>query len=186
MTPQANSSTSVGTHLGCCVGIGLMAWLGCASAAAQAAIYRCGHEYTNAPRDTHQCQRLTEQAVTVITGLRPPVARTGVAPDGPVLDEARTKAEPLRAVTALQSERDAQARTVLDRELARMQQQHQRLQQEYHQGAPTKWAAAQTDPYPHLDRVTALKAAIDRTERDIDSLQREWARRPWTAKTLKP
>ena len=66
-----------------------------------------------------------------------------------------------------------------------MQEQHQRLQQEY-QGAPAKWAAAQTDPYPHLDRVTALKAAIDRTERDIDSLQREWARHPLTAKTLKP
>ncbi|MEY4027378.1 MAG: hypothetical protein RLZZ329_1098, partial [Pseudomonadota bacterium] len=37
------------------------------TAAAQAVIYRCGTEYTNAPRDMTQCERLTEQAVTVIS-----------------------------------------------------------------------------------------------------------------------
>lgn len=186
LSPQVNCRRPVGTGLWRAVGIGCL-WLSLScSIAAQSVIYRCGHEYTNAPRDTHQCQRLTEQAVTVISGVRPPSARTGGAPDGPVVDEARTKAEPSRPVTAVQSERDAQARTVLEQELARLQQQHQRLVHEYNQSMPAKWAAEQSDPllYPH--RVAALKAAMDRTERDIDSLQRELARRPLAVKTLKP
>ena len=186
MRPQTNSSRPVGAGLWRAVGIGCLGLGLCGSAAAQAVIYRCGHEYTNAPRHISQCERLAEQAVTVISGLRPPSARTGVAPDGLAADEARTKAEPLRPTTALQTERDAQARTVLDQELARVQQQHQRLVQEYNQGAPAKLATEQTTPHAYHDRVAALKAAIDRTERDIDSLQRELARRPLALKTLKP
>ncbi|MBP6244888.1 MAG: hypothetical protein KA411_04415, partial [Limnohabitans sp.] len=152
----------------------------------QAVIYRCGTEYTNAPRDMTQCERLTEQAVTVISGLRPSSARTSVMADAPGVDELRTKTEPARPVTALQGERDVQARTILDQELQRVQKQHQGLVQEYKQGAPVKWASEQAAPHKYQDRVTALKAAIDRAERDIDSLQRELAHRPLAMKTLKP
>lgn len=189
MRPQATSSRPAGTGLWRAVGIGCIGCLGLSSsysAAAQAVIYRCGHEYTHAPRDISQCQRLAEQAVTVISGVRPPSAHTAVAPNGPVSDEVRTKVEPVRAVTALQSERDAQVRTVLDQELVRLQQQHQHLVHEYNLGMPAKWAAEQSDPLPYPRRVAALKAAIDRAERDIDSLQRELARRPLAVKTLKP
>jgi chromosome segregation ATPase len=152
----------------------------------QAVIDRCGTEYTNAPRDMTQCERLTEQAVTVISGLRPSSARTSVMADAPGVDELRTKTEPARPVTALQGERDVQARTILDQELQRVQKQHQGLVQEYKQGAPVKWASEQAAPHKYQDRVTALKAAIDRAERDIDSLQRELAHRPLAMKTLKP
>lgn len=158
------------------VGIGLLALGLSSTAAAQAVIYRCGHEYTNAPSNLQQCERLTEQAVTVISGLRPSSARASVMADLPALDEQRTKTEPTRSVTALQSERDVQARTILDQELQRVQKQHQGWVQAYKQGAP------------HLDqgRVTLLKADIERAERDIDSLQRELARRPLVMKPLKP
>jgi chromosome segregation ATPase len=152
----------------------------------QAVIDRCGTEYTNAPRDMTQCERLTEQAVTVISGLRPSSARTSVMADAPGVDELRTKTEPTRPVTALQGERDVQARTILDQELQRVQKQHQGLVQEYKQGAPVKWASEQAAPHKYQDRVTALKAAIDRAQRDIDSLQRELAHRPLAMKTLKP
>lgn len=152
----------------------------------QAVIDRCGTDYTNAPRDMTQCERLTEQAVTVISGLRPSSARTSVMADAPGVDELRTKTEPARPVTALQGERDVQARTILDQELQRVQKQHQGLVQEYKQGAPIKWASEQAAPHKYQDRVTALKAAIDRAERDIDSLQRELAHRPLAMKTLKP
>jgi chromosome segregation ATPase len=152
----------------------------------QAVIDRCGTEYTNAPRDMTQCERLTEQAVTVISGLRPSSARTSVMADAPGVDELRTKTEPARPVTALQGERDVQARTILDQELQRVQKQHQGLVQEYKQGAPVKWASEQAAPHKYQDRVTALKAAIDRAQRDIDSLQRELAHRPLAMKTLKP
>nr|WP_315136462.1 hypothetical protein [uncultured Limnohabitans sp.] len=152
----------------------------------QAVIDRCGTEYTNAPRDMTQCERLTEQAVTVISGLRPSSARTSVMADAPGVYELRTKTEPARPVTALQGDRDVQARTILDQELQRVQKQHQGLVQEYKQCAPVKWASEQAAPHKYQDRVTALKAAIDRAERDIDSLQRELAHRPLAMKTLKP
>jgi hypothetical protein len=152
----------------------------------QAVIDRCGTEYINAPRDMTQCERLTEQAVTVISGLRPSSARTSVMADAPGVYELRTKTEPARPVTALQGERDVQTRTILDQELQRVQKQHQGLVQEYKQGAPIKWASEQAAPHKYQDRVTALKAAIDRAQRDIDCLQRELAHRPLAMKTLKP
>ena len=186
MKHQAVSAGAVWPSAWRAVSIGLLA-LGLSwTAAAQAVIYRCGTEYTNAPRDMTQCERLTEQAVTVISGLRPSSARTSVMADAPGVDELRTKTEPARPVTALQGERDVQARTILDQELQRVQKQHQGLVQEYKQGAPVKWASEQAAPHKYQDRVTALKAAIDRAERDIDSLQRELAHRPLAMKTLKP
>ena len=186
MAYQAVSGWAVWSSVWRVVGVGLLG-LGLSwTAAAQAVIYRCGNEYTNAPRDMTQCERLTEQAVTVISGLRPSSARTGVTADAPAVDEWRTKTEPIRPVTALQTERDGQARTILDQELLRVQKQHQGLVQEYKQGAPAKSAAEQASPHHYQNRVTSLKAAIDRAERDIDSLQRELARRPLAMKTLKP
>jgi uncharacterized protein Yka (UPF0111/DUF47 family) len=52
---------------------------------------------------------------------------------------------------------------------------------EYNQDEPVKWASESRNHQKYLDRVAALKAAIDRSERDIDSLQRELARRPVAA-----
>ena len=156
------------------VGLGLLCWSW--AAGAQSVIYRCGHEYTNAPSPLQQCERLAEQAVTVISGLRPSSARASGMADVPAPDEQRTKTEPARPVTALQSERDVQSRTILDQELQRVRRQHQVWVQAYKQGTP------HADP----ERATALKADIDRAERDIDSLQRELARRPLAMKPLKP
>jgi uncharacterized protein Yka (UPF0111/DUF47 family) len=56
------------------------------------------------------------------------------------------------------------------------------LQQAYQQGEPEKWASEARNHQKYLDRVAALKAQIERTERDIDSLQRELARRPVSPK----
>lgn len=151
------------------------------SGLAQEAVYRCGQEYTNAPRDASRCERLAEQAVTVITGVRPQAAPASPSTDSQAPESPRTKAEPARASTVRQTERDVQARTILVRELERVQKQHQTWVQAYKQGAPIQLSPEHAAPLPDHERVAALKAAIDRAERDIDSLQRELA-----LKTVKP
>ena len=161
-----------------------LAW--CASGVAQEVIYRCGQEYTNAPRDPSRCERLAEQAVTVITGVRSQPAPAVAMPAAQMPEEERTKAEPSRTVTDRQSERDVQARTILAQELERVQKQHHDLLLTYNQGAPLKLASEQTSPLQYHERVATLKAAIARTGRDIDSLQRELSRRPVAVKASKP
>lgn len=149
----------------------LLAWACCPAAQAQQTIYRCGQEYTNAPRDPQRCEPLASQAITVINGTRPVPAQPSPAPQG-------MASVPTRTPDVRQTERDAQARTILTQELDKARAQHAQLVQTYNQGAPEKWATESRNHQMYLDRVAALKAAIDRTERDIESLQRELERHP--------
>ena len=160
---------------------------------AQQAVYRCGQEYTNAPREPALCEPLAPQAITVINGTRPaiqPQASTAAAvptrsaPAEPVATapnaagQPRTSAVPTRLPDVQQSERDGQARTILMQELDKARAQLAQLVHSYNQGEPEKWAAETRNHQKYLDRVAEMKAAIERTERDIDSLQRELSRRP--------
>jgi hypothetical protein len=157
---------------------------------AQQAVYRCGQEYTNAPREPGLCEALAPQAITVISGTRPtasPAAgavvssrSTSAEPAAPVASagQPRTPAVPARTPDVQQSERDAQARTIVMQELDKARAQLAQLVQSYNQGEPEKWAAETRNHQKYLDRVAETKAAIERTERDIDSLQRELTRRP--------
>ncbi len=170
------------------------------SAQAQQAVYRCGQEYTNAPREPALCEPLAPQAITVISGTRPtaslaatpsavPVRSTpnesgAAAPE--VTGQPRTSAVPARTPVVQQSERDAQARTILTQELDKARAQLAQLVQSYNQGEPEKWAAETRNHQKYLNRVAEIKAAIERTERDIDSLQRELARRPVQASRRTP
>lgn len=164
-------------------------------AQAQQAVYRCGQEYTNAPREPALCEPLAQQAITVINGTRPtlqpypqPQAASAVptrsAPSEPVASapnaagQPRTPAVPTRLPDVQQSERDGQARTILMQELDKARAQLAQLVHSYNQGEPEKWAAETRNHQKYLDRVAEMKAAIERTERDIDSLQRELSRRP--------
>jgi hypothetical protein len=165
------------------------------SAQAQQAVYRCGQEYTNTPREPALCEALAPQAITVIGGTRPaPQARsvplptpaaasTRSTPSDPgaavaTAGQSRTPAVPAPTPDVQQSERDAQARTIVMQELDKARAQLAQLVQSYNQGEPEKWAAETRNHQKYLDRVAEMKAAIERTERDIDSLQRELARRP--------
>jgi hypothetical protein len=162
-------------------------------AQAQQAVYRCGQEYTNAPREPALCEPLAPQAITVINGTRPvpqlqPQATTALpklsAPAEPVATapaaaaQPRTPAVPSSLRDVQQSERDAQARTILMQELDKARAQLAQLVHSYNLGEPEKWASETRNHQKYLDRVAEMKAAIERTERDIDSLQRELARRP--------
>jgi hypothetical protein len=160
-----------------------MSWLQTASA--QEVVYRCGNEYTNAPRDIQLCERMAAQAVTVITGTRPAPARV-IAPAANPVGEARSTVEPPRGQNPQQVERDLQARTIVSHELDKARQQLTLLVQEYNDGEPVKWASESRHHQRYLDRVASLKSAIERTQRDIDSLQRELDRRPVVAGTRTP
>ena len=85
---------------------------------------------------------------------------------------------PARTPDVQQSERDAQARTILTQEMDKARAQLAQLVQSYNLGEPEKWANETRHHQKYLDRVAEMKAAIERTERDIDSLQRELTRRP--------
>jgi hypothetical protein len=154
-------------------------------ASAQEAIYRCGQEYTNAPSDVRQCERLAPQAVTVIPGTRPSLARAPTSAPSAVSNEGRST-EPVRALSPQQAERDLQARTIVGHELDKARQQLTVLVQEYNDGEPVKWASESRHHQRYLDRVSSLKASIERTQRDIDSLQRELDRRPAVVSTRSP
>ena len=138
---------------------------------AQEQIYRCGQEYTNAPKEPSRCERLSPQSVTVIPGPRP--ARVDASASAVVSTVA-----PALNADAPQRQRDQQARTIVATELERTRLRHAELVQEYRQGAPAKTEADAASPQKYQERVAQLKAAIERHERDMDSLQRELARRP--------
>lgn len=178
LTHRRLSSILGGVLFGAGMSWGVAAW-------SQEVIYRCGNEYTNAPRDIQQCERMAPQAVTVISGTRPAAMRA-VAPAVSPGPESRTTSESPRGQNPQQIERDLQARTIVSHELDKARQQLNSLAQEYNNGEPVKWASESRHHQRYLDRVASLKAAIERTQRDIDSLQRELDRRPVVAGARTP
>ena len=138
---------------------------------AQEAIYRCGQQYTNAPQGQSGCTRVvTAPAGTVIGGTQAhgSGARTALVEGTASVPDSRTKADSSRAQPQAQRERDAQARVILMQELAQARQQHEQLLQTF--------KAHERAKSPEKMQIT--QAAIERNQRDIDSLQRELARRP--------
>ena len=138
-----------------------LACLACA-AAAQQAVYRCGSAYTNAPQDAQRCERLSLPTVTVIPGTQvhaaPPQAPGSAAVPN------------LRADAAPQRQRDEMARTIVVAELDKARERHAQLLQARRQ---LEGSGSTLQP----QQAEQLQAAIARTERDIDSLQRELARK---------
>ena len=127
---------------------------------AQSAVYRCGQDYTNTPVDAQRCERLALPSVTVIPGTQV---------QAPAALAAASSPASMRVDDAPQRQRDAMARTIVVAELDKARAQHAQLMQAWRQLPPA------AGPQPPQAR--ELKAAIDRVERDIDSLQRELARK---------
>lgn len=142
------------------------------SALAQQVVYRCGQEYTNAPADASRCERLASQAVTVIAGTRVQGAAAAPSPS------ASAAAGASSAVASVpQKQRDDMARSIVSNELEQAQRRHADLLAEYRQGEPLRLSDEAQNPPKYQERVARLKAAVDRSQRDIDSLQRELARK---------
>lgn len=187
---RANAKRTALAVLFLCAAAGVMVGGPARPALAQEPVYRCGREYTNTPKDLGQCERLAEQAVTVVWGARPPGLESAVgAPSvgaGAEASGPRPKAEGGRTGPEQQMARDQMARTVVSEELDRVRQQLVQWRAEFAQAQPARSAAERPSPPKYTDRAATLKAAIERAERDIDSLQRELARHPLAAKTPSP
>ena len=141
----------------------LLLTLAGSAALAQQPVFRCGQEYTNAPVDPARCERLAGPAVTVIPGTRVQTGTTPAVSEAPPSSPSVVKVE-----SASQKQRDDMARAIVSAELDKARQRHADLQLQYRKAEQPTDSAAQSQ----------LKAAIDRAQRDIDSLQRELDRRP--------
>lgn len=137
-------------------------------------VYRCGNEYTNDGRDAaaRGCRLLEGGQVTILQS-RPPTAVTQVGTASP----AAASSPALRVDSTAQRGRDQQARQILGAELDRSRARLQELQAQYQEGQPER-QGNERNYQRYLDRVAQLKTEIERTQSDIDGLQREISRLP--------
>lgn len=135
------------------------------AALAQPPVYRCGQQYTNAPADPGRCERLSGQAVTVIPGTR---VQTAEAPAAGRAVTGTPQLPAAKVAEADQRQRDGMARAIVSAELDKARQRHAELERQYRQAPP---------PHDSAPR-SQLQAAVERAQRDIDSLHRELSRHP--------
>ena len=160
----------------------------CSAAMAQNRVYRCGNDYINNEAEAKRrgCVVMEGGNVTVIQSQSPRSAplpsssgssratSSGAASSS---SSSSSAAAPGSSVsTATQSSRDSDARAILEAELNGAQERLANLEAEYNGGFPVRTALELRNPQGYLERTAALKADIERTNSDIESLRREISR----------
>ncbi|WP_024539590.1 hypothetical protein [Comamonas badia] len=133
-------------------------------ASAQDKIYRCGNEYTNNVSDAKArgCKLVEGGNVTVLQASKPAAAPAAASPaNAPKVSDADQKA------------RDSDRRAILQDELRKAEGKLAELRKEYNDGAPQKSALELRNTQAYQDRVTELKANLDRAQADVDGIRRE-------------
>ena len=139
-------------------------------ALAQGRIYRCGNEYTNTVQPGQKgCKLLEGGNVTVVQRPRETVRLASASQEGKRVDGV------------LQRQRDTDARQILEAELRKAEARQAELLQEYNNGEPEKAGPEFRNHQKYLDRVSELKASIERNESDQAGLRRELDRLPEAA-----
>lgn len=136
-------------------------------ASAQDKIYRCGNEYTNNVSDAKArgCKLVEGGNVTVLQATKPAAAPAATSPaNAPKVSDADQKA------------RDSDRRAILQDELRKAEGKLAELRKEYNGGAPQKSALELRNTQVYQDRVTELKANMDRAQADVDGIRRELER----------
>jgi len=148
---------------------------------AQERIYRCGNEYTNdqAVAKSRDCKPLQGGNVSVIAGTSVKTSAPAAAPGASGSAAQKVDLNDQRA-------RDADARGVLEAELKRAEARRAELLAEYKDGKPDQQGIEARNHQKYLDRVAELKAAIARTESDINGIRRELGRSPAPASGATP
>ncbi len=156
---------------------------------AQAQVYRCpNNEYTNDPHKARAqgCKTLEGGNITVIHGDRSQAnSQAAPRPSNPAAgnnaynNPPRAKAAPPPAATsnAASNSRNAEAKRILQAELAKAEQKLSALQAEYKGGQPDR-LGNERNYQKYLDRVAEMKSEIDRTQNDVSGLKREISRLP--------
>lgn len=157
------------------------AMLGVAAQAQGTRIYRCGNEYTNDAKSAaaRGCKPIEGGNVTVIQSGPPAGAGRsgGSSSASPGAATASPSAQQARVDGSVQRNRDQEARRILQAELEKHQARLRELQAEYQDGTPER-LGSERNYQRYLDRTAQLKADIERTQGDIDGLQREISRFP--------
>ncbi len=146
-----------------CLVVGLTTLTLGLNTSAQDRIYRCGNEYTNtlpAGNRSH-CKLLEGGEVTVVPAAPKQVAMTKPL-DAPAPTDARSPG--------------SEARQILEAELRKARAKRDELLAEYNNGEPEKMGSESRNHQKYLDRVAAMKSAIDRVEQDINGIHRELGR----------
>ena len=141
---------------------------------AQTKIYRCGNTYTNnaAEAQAKGCKPMEGGNITVVEGTRV------FGSNAPVKVATAPQSSPAsqRIDADDQRSRDADARAILEAELAKAQARQVELAKEYNNGEPEMLGPEHRNRQKYLDRVAELKANIARNESDIAGIQRELGR----------
>lgn len=155
--------------------------LSCVGAAAHTAslaqdrVYRCGDLYTSADKSADPgCHVVRMDRITVVQ-VQPSEVPKAVSPAVPRAAPA-SKGATVRVSGRAQTEKDSEARQILQTEWRKTLQRLQDLQSEYNRGEPERLGSERSNPQKYLDRVAALQSSIARTEADLTGLRRELAR----------
>ncbi|WP_395702352.1 hypothetical protein [Aquabacterium sp.] len=129
-------------------------------------VYRCpGNLYTSelTPKmaEERNCRPIEAAPVTVVQMPKP--------------RPAAAKPSDAKVDPAAQRERDNDARAILESELRREEDKLAALKREYNNGEPDR-RGDERNYQTYLDRVSALKASITRSESDIAAIKRELAK----------
>ena len=155
-----------------------------AAASAQTTIYRCGNTYTNdrAEAQSKNCKAVEGGNVTVVQGTKVnPAAAGGTSVAS--APQAAPRPASQRVEANDQKSRDSEARSILEAELKKAQARQAELEKEYNGGQPEMLGPEHKNHQKYLDRITELKASIERTDQDINGLRRELARAGGAANT---
>ncbi len=148
-------------------------------AQAQTQVYRCGNEYINntAEANSRACVAVQGGHITTVPGTQPrPQAGVGAQPPR-VSPPAPASPRPKERVDAsAQRERDSDARRILETELLRAQQRLAQAQKEQARAEPPAPGLPAPERQRLLDREAERKAAVLRSQSDVDSLRRELGR----------
>ena len=142
-------------------------------AAAQSRVYRCGNEYTNQLKGRTDCKLVEGGNITIVESGAP---RRAPAAAAPAKRAAPGTAAAPSARDVLQQRREADARAILEQELARAEKRQAELEAEYKDGEPDKLGPETRNYQKYLDRVADLKAELERNQSDIEGIKRELER----------
>lgn len=175
---------------GLVVGLGLLGMVWAGAQTTPDAVWRCGSLITNQPMAGQACEPMNTLAPTIIEGtqVNPSASRAGNGtangtPNGPAGLSARSVVSSPATENNRRSAQDiapnrAQAKDLLHAELKDQEARLQELLVQWRQGQPKPLPEHAQGSQAHLDRVTAMRQQLLRTEADIAALRRELARLP--------
>ena len=164
---------------------GMIWWcaLSAFSVSAEQAVYQCGQELTNRPKNPELCQKIEISNHTQIAGTRVQnFSKSNTVASTVERAVASTSEKPSETSQTAQTiphnvhQRNTQARTILEDERQKLMAQHAELVRNFNHGQPVLLEGESRHQAQYLQRVDALKTNLHRIERDLQALQREIAR----------